>query len=320
MSGPLVAVVGGGPAGLSAAAAAARTGARVRLFDEGLAPGGQLRYRSGSVQAAVDGDWEPPTAMAVRLEAEAVAAGAVVSARAVVWSLFDDGSIAVATDGNPLLLQPAVVVVATGSTDLPFPFPGGSLPGVFSARAVLLAINTWRIRPGRRWAMVGEGPERDEVEEAITRAGGEVTARAEPAAGDTIAAEGSVGIEAVVVNGRRIAVDCIAVAAGRQPDAALAAMAGCALGPGPDGDLVPVVDAFGRSTAGRVFVAGDAAGICSPAVAMAEGRLAGLAAAAAIGCATDDQLRDALERERGVLADRRAVRSDREPTYVQPYR
>ena len=40
-----VAVVGGGPAGLSAAATAALAGAQVLLLDENRALGGQLRYR-----------------------------------------------------------------------------------------------------------------------------------------------------------------------------------------------------------------------------------------------------------------------------------
>ena len=39
-----VAVVGGGPAGLSAALMAARQGARVSLFEENLNLGGHLRY------------------------------------------------------------------------------------------------------------------------------------------------------------------------------------------------------------------------------------------------------------------------------------
>src|SRR4051794_13555699 len=45
-----VAVVGGGPAGLSAAIAAARTGASVELFDENPSLGGQLRYRVAELE------------------------------------------------------------------------------------------------------------------------------------------------------------------------------------------------------------------------------------------------------------------------------
>ena len=39
---PLIAVVGAGPAGLSAAIEASRAGARVLLIDENQKPGGQL--------------------------------------------------------------------------------------------------------------------------------------------------------------------------------------------------------------------------------------------------------------------------------------
>jgi pyruvate/2-oxoglutarate dehydrogenase complex dihydrolipoamide dehydrogenase (E3) component len=255
------------------------------------------------------------------LVAEATAAGVKLSANALVWSVFGEGTLGVSVDGRPSLVRPVVTVVATGSTDVPLPFAGGSLPGVFSARAVLIAVNEWRVRPGRRWAIVGGGPERDEVAEAVGLAGGEVVVTADAAAGDEVVAEGASGVEAVAINGRRFGVDCVAVAAGRQPDAALAVMAGCALGPDPiGGGLVPVVDAYGRSSDPRIVVAGDAAGVCDPEVALAEGRLAGLAAAAVAGRIPEDRLPDALERERVVLAARLAERAARAATYVQPYR
>ncbi|NIM09703.1 MAG: FAD-dependent oxidoreductase, partial [Planctomycetales bacterium] len=46
-----VAVVGGGPAGLSAAIAAAEHGAEVILFDDQPSVGGHLRFGSGTESA-----------------------------------------------------------------------------------------------------------------------------------------------------------------------------------------------------------------------------------------------------------------------------
>jgi len=321
VSEPEVVVVGGGPAGLSAAATAAAAGARVALFDEGRRPGGQLRYRLAPVRARPGLPLESAAAAADRLTEEAITAGVVISSNAPVWAAFEDGSLGVSDDGGSRLVRPAVVVLATGATDLPLPFAGGSLPGVFSARAVLIALNAWRVRPGRRWALVGTGPERDEVAAAIALAGGEVVVIADPAGGDVIAAEGAAGVTAIVVNGRRRELDCVVVTAGRQPDAALALMAGCAFAAGAAAaNLVPVVDAFGRSTDPRIVLAGDTAGVCQPEVALAEGRLAGLAAAAAVGRAIDDDLEGALDRERSLLAERQASRLGLAATYVQPYR
>jgi len=321
VSEPEVVVIGGGPAGLSAAVAAAEAGATVALFDEGRLPGGELRYRRSPVRPGPDEPPERPDALADRLVAWAAEANVVVSAGAVVWSLFGDGSLGVSIDGASRLVRPGTVVVATGSTDLPLPFPGGSLPGVFSGRAVLIAINAWGVLPGRRWALVGGGPERDDIAEAIALAGGAVVIRADPAAGDAIAAAGPGGIERAVVNGQPTAVDCIAVTVGRQPDAALAIMAGCALGSNSSGGpLLPVVDAVGRSSVPRIFVVGDAAGICSPEVAMAEGRLAGLAAALELGRASESALDRALAREGPLLAERIAARQHRAAAYLQPYR
>jgi hypothetical protein len=57
------------------------------------------------------------------------------------------------------------------------------------------------------------------------------------------------------------------------------------------GGLVPVVDDRQESRVSGVFVAGDASGVGSVSVAIAEGALAGIAAAASLRFATEEAVR-----------------------------
>ena len=106
---------------------------------------------------------------------------------------------------------------------------------------------------------------------------------------------------------------------GRQPDAALATMAGAELGFAPQlGGLVPVLSEHLRATP-TTFVAGDAAGIGSVASAIAEGRFAGLAAALALGKVDVSEVRVAQTEGGEELRWRGAQRRALGPLYSQPY-
>jgi thioredoxin reductase len=83
---------------------------------------------------------------------------------------------------------------------------------------------------------------------------------------------------------RRVDVDLIAIAVGLSPLAELAWMAGCRFGHfAPLGGFVPLHGERMRTTAPRLWVAGDIAGIEEASTAMEEGRLAGIGMAAALG-------------------------------------
>jgi hypothetical protein len=106
---------------------------------------------------------------------------------------------------------------------------------------------------------------------------------------------------------------------GRQPDAALATMAGAELGFGPQlGGLVPLLSENLEATR-NVFVAGDAAGVGSVAAAIAEGQLAGLAAAVALGKAEAVEANTARISGGEELKWREAQRRALRPVHVQPY-
>jgi len=316
---PRIAVVGAGPAGLAAAAVAARAGVTVDLFDERDQAGGQLTYRVQPVEAEFGRPAERPFELAKRLLAEAAEARVFPHLGSLVAGSFVSGQqLLVVENDRSWIWDGDALIVTSGSTDLPYPFPGATYPGVFSGRGLQILINRYRVLPGRRFAIIGGAEEAEELAIDIMLAGGEVIwSGIAPA--PFLRAGGIKGVDVLGVGNEDFAVDVIAIVVGRQPDAALATMVGVPLAFVADlGGLVPVVDDRLEAVPSHVFVAGDAAGVGSVAVAIAEGRLAGAAAAARLGLLDDDALA-AMRGAHPELALRSARRASLQSAFVQPY-
>ena len=318
MTGPVV-VVGAGPAGLAAATQAATAGASVLLLEERSEPGGRLRHRVQPVVAALGANAERPDQLAERLVDDALAAGVEFRTDATVAGCFTDNELLVIEDGHGVRITPDALIVATGSTDLPYPFPGATFPGVFSGRGLQILLNQHRVRPGHRFAVIGGGADAEELAVDIMLAGGEVVwSGIAPA--PFLRADGENGVCRLTVGHEVHAVDAIAVAVGRQPDPALATMAGTPLAFSAElGGLIPQIDEQLRSPVAGLYVAGDAAGVGSVTASLAEGRLAGIAAAASLGLATSEDVAAVRMAGGPELAWRTATRASLQTVSVQPY-
>jgi thioredoxin reductase len=316
---PSIVIVGAGPAGLAAAAEAASAGASVTLCDERVESGGQLRYRVQPVMSAPTSNAERPDRLAERLIDDALAAGVQIRTDATVAGCFAGLELLVIEEGVASREVADAVIVATGSTDLPYPFAGATYPGVFSARGLRILLNVHRVRPGRRFAIIGGASDAEELAVDVMLAGGEVVwSGIAPA--PFLRAEGAQGVRELTVGHDHYAVDVIAVAVGRQADATLATMAGTPLAFSAElGGLIPVIDNALQSSVRGIFVAGDAAGVGSVAAMIAEGRLAGIAAAASLGLASEEDVAAVRADGGPELAWRLERRTALEAVTVQPY-
>jgi sarcosine oxidase subunit alpha len=152
-----VLVVGAGPAGLMAALAAGRSGARVILADEQAEPGGALLAEpTGHPSAA----W----LRSVAAELEACAELRVLT-RTTAFGYYDHNYLGllermrdhVPPGAAPHLprqrlwkVRAAQVVLATGALERPLVFAGNDRPGIMLASAARTYVNRYAVRPGRR--------------------------------------------------------------------------------------------------------------------------------------------------------------------------
>ena len=296
-----VAVVGGGPAGLSAALAAAEQGARVALFEENATLGGHLRFAGDEHHASALGDLQARLAAHPELN---------VYADATVLGWYEENWLS-AVQGNRLYkLRAGAVVFATGAYEQPLLFDDNDLPGVMLGSAVRRLLHLYGVAPGRRAVVVTANDDGWAVAAALQAAGVDVVAVADErteghpevaqdvtAAGAStltgytiVAAEGNGAVEGAVLAPvdewgqisagakRRFDCDLIAVSVGWTPANGLLYQANGRLAyDGDRGEFLPEVLPDGIYAAGRVTGAHDVE------TQMTQGRRAGARAAAFTG-------------------------------------
>ncbi len=154
-----VLVVGGGPAGISAARAAADAGLRVVLADERPTLGGQIFKQPGpgfrvTEVAAMDRQFRYGRRLIDSVDGSDVD----VRLRTGVVAV-EDGNAILVTEGEPArTLSPRRLILAPGAHDRPVAFPGWTLPGVITAGGLQTLAKTQRVLPGQRILFAGAGP------------------------------------------------------------------------------------------------------------------------------------------------------------------
>ncbi|MFE7416177.1 FAD-dependent oxidoreductase [Rhodococcus sp. NPDC057529] len=168
-------VLGAGPAGLAAATSAATAGARVALIDAGNHPGGQYWRNRGGDDGALHHDWA--TFQALRLQLRAAGPAIDYLPRHSVWHIENTGTEFTAHASTPSgerIVTSRSLVVATGAYDRQLPFPGWTLPGVFTAGALQALLKGQGVLAGRRIAVSGTGPFLLAVAAGLADAGADV--------------------------------------------------------------------------------------------------------------------------------------------------
>lgn len=153
-----VAVVGAGPAGLSAARESALGGARTLLLDSSSRPGGQYYRQPGFPGLSAT----PIQDEGHALIGHCVDAGAEIRPGVSVWTARSaDGCIeldTVSTDGRRAKIRAQSAIVAVGAHERFVPIPGWTLPGVFSAGGIQTFLKEQGVPIGTRTVLGGTGP------------------------------------------------------------------------------------------------------------------------------------------------------------------
>jgi sarcosine oxidase subunit alpha len=161
-----VLVVGAGPAGLAAALAAARTGKRVILADEGPEPGGTLLH---DVTAEIDGRPAAEWLSATLAELDS-RENVILLPRTTAFGYYNHNHVALAERVTDHLPSPGTaprerlwqvrageVVLAGGSHERPLVFADNDRPGILLAESVRVFINRYGVAPGRQIVFTTSG-------------------------------------------------------------------------------------------------------------------------------------------------------------------
>ncbi len=174
-----VLVIGAGPAGLSAACAAAATGARVLVVDERTSPGGQYFKQPAASLPVDEGALDAQYRAGRRLIGEFAASGARFLGGVRVWGHTSPFELFGASAGERHVLRARALVLATGAFEAAAPFPGWTLPGVMTTGAAQTLLRSYLVAPGERVLVAGNGPLNLQVAAELVEAGVDVVAVAE---------------------------------------------------------------------------------------------------------------------------------------------
>lgn len=321
-----IAVVGGGPAGLSAAITAAKYGAKVTVIERNDSLGGQLRkqthkfFGSQKQYASVRGI---EIADILESQLREYNDNVEILNGATVLGLYEDGVLTIEMKDRYIKLKPDRIIVATGAYEKFLSFPNNDLPGIYGAGAVQTLMNQYGVKPGRNVLMVGAGNIGLIVSYQLMQAGVNVKAviDAAPKIGGYLVhaskirrlgvpiltsytikeAHGKDWVEGATIckldenwqmisgNEIDIDVDIICISVGLTPLADLLWQIGCEMKYIPElGGHVPIRDENLETSKKGIYIAGDVAGIEEASSAMVEGRLAGLCAANSLGYIIED--------------------------------
>lgn len=152
-----VIVIGGGPAGMTAAINAKKFGASVLIVDENDELGGQLvkqthKFFGSKMHYAGYRGFE----IGNILKEELVELEVDVLKNAVVWHIEDD-EVFISFNDTSSNIKFKKIIIATGAKERPIFFPGWTLPGVLFVGALQTLVNLYRVSPGKSAVIIGSG-------------------------------------------------------------------------------------------------------------------------------------------------------------------
>jgi NADPH-dependent 2,4-dienoyl-CoA reductase/sulfur reductase-like enzyme len=300
-----VLVIGGGPAGMAAAACAAECGVSVGLVDDNFKLGGQI-WRGESV--------DPRDTLASKWAQRFRTSGATSLCGLRVVHQPEPGVLLAENLDGFCELRYEKLVLATGARERFLPFPGWTLPNVMGAGGLQAMVKSGLPIRGKRVIVAGTGPLLLAVASYLRKKGAEIPLICEQASWSILtrfgvalaewpakivqgvrlkldlsgvslavnswplAAHGQNTLERVTISrgGRVEDIRCDYLACGFHlvPNIELPMLLGCSV----DNGYVQV-DEFQQTTIPSIFCAGEPTSIGGIELALIEGQIAGLAAA-----------------------------------------
>jgi D-hydroxyproline dehydrogenase subunit alpha len=300
-----VLVIGGGPAGIAAAACAAECGVHVGIVDDNPSLGGQIwRGEPGGQQNAEASKWDQRLRMS----------GAVVLCGLRVVHQPEKGVLLAENLNRFCELKYEKLVLATGARERFLPFPGWTLPNVMGSGGLQAMVKSGLPIRGKRVVVAGTGPLLLAVAAYLRKHGAEIPLICEQASWGSLArfasalvswpariiqgiqlkrdlagvpfaanswvlaAHGKATVESVAISraGRVETIPCDYLACGFHliPNVELPLLLECAVSRG-----CVQVDEFQKTTVSSVYCAGEPTSVGGVELALIEGQIAGLAAA-----------------------------------------
>lgn len=315
-----VVVIGGGPAGMSAALAAAEAGVRVTIMDRFSQLGGQLVKQTHRFFGSEREHAGTRGIEIVKMLRDAIEENPLIEVKTNtdVLGIYSDRVITYEENHKYGRMTAGKIIISTGAAEKMLQFENNDLPGVYGAGAVQTLMNVYGIQPGDRVLMIGAGNIGLIVSYQLLQAGVNVVAIVEAAPkiggykvhaskvrrfgvpiytkttvktalGDrkvtgAVLADMDDHFQMVPGTEREIEVDTICIAVGLSPLSELLTHAGATMHYVPMlGGFVPDRTEFLETTAPGVYVAGDVSCIEEATAAMLEGSIAGVSAAIASG-------------------------------------
>jgi NADPH-dependent 2,4-dienoyl-CoA reductase/sulfur reductase-like enzyme len=153
-----IAIIGAGPAGLAAADLLGAAGCAVTLLDEQPEAGGQIYRGIASATTERLRVLGPDYAAGRRPLGALDRPGVTLIGGATVWEVTRARRISYSVGAAARQVAAGRVILATGATERPMPFPGWTLPGVMTAGAGQILLKTSGLLPPTPLVLAGSGP------------------------------------------------------------------------------------------------------------------------------------------------------------------
>ena len=153
-------IIGGGPSGIMAAIELGHAGVQTLLIDDKHELGGKLTLQTHGFFGSVADCWAGTRGIEIaRILTEELERHPSVDTwlNAAAVGVFKDRKVGVVKGRHYVLVEPEMVLIATGAREKNLAFPGCDLPGVYGAGAFQTLVNRDLVRSAERLFIVGGG-------------------------------------------------------------------------------------------------------------------------------------------------------------------